>query len=316
MNSRLRQRYTGLLAFAAAQTGLVCTPLLSQAQEILEPPPPGFVPTLPFNPAFAPEQPAVDVTTEALLRTQRGLEWALQHFSPRANYRFSYGKGVQGAGDNGDTYLQEITTGLTVPLGDKWAIDYTPSLRYYSDPDVQDGLDHFVRFSGGTTFRDWSFGLAQSYLNTSTAIVETGQQTEREIYDTSLSAVYDINSALALDLGASQSFRSATDFVDSKTWSTMDWLVYRVSPSLNAGVGVGGGYTDVSEEGSDMTFELLQARVGVSAGPKLSLSVNGGADFRQFLASGASDVVNPIYGLSGSYQLFRNTSLGLLRHVL
>ena len=60
-----------------------------------------------------------------------------------------------------------------------------------------------------------------------------------------------------------------------------------------------------------MTSEQVEARARWMPGNKLSLSLSGGLDIRQFLDSDVSDMVSPIFSLSAAYQLFKDTTLSL-----
>ena len=84
----------------------------------------------------------------------------------------------------------------------------------------------------------------------------------------------------------------------------MDWLDYQFMPRLGAGLGLGGGYVDVSQGGS-MAYEQGQGRVIWQATDKMGLSVSGGFEDRQFVNSTQSALVNPIFT---TFQVFTNHS--------
>jgi hypothetical protein len=244
------------------------------------------------------------------------LSWAGMEAHPHLLYRFIYGDGIQSRpGQKSKTVINEIAPGLLLNLGTQWRVDYTPTLRYYSSKDFKDTLTHSAFFSGGTMYKDWTFGVSQAYSSTEDPLVETGQQTSSENYATALSAHWIMNSRLSLELGASQNFRfvdqaQALNLTDSKDWSTMDWLNYQLTPDLMVGLGGGGGYADVAF-GSDMTFEQAMAHSQWKPLEKVSLEVHGGAEFRQFRQNGANDLVNPMYGGSIDYRPFEVTTLSL-----
>jgi hypothetical protein len=158
--------------------------------------------------------------------------------------------------------------------------------------------------------------LSQGYSSSSQPLVETGGQTDQENYSTSISAGYQMSSAISLELGVNQNFRfvgasvTTEQLSDSRDWSTMEWLSYHAWSKFAIGLGVGGGYTDV-QVGSDMTSEQLQGRIQWRPGEKLSLSLNGGFEERQFLDSQTSDALNPIFGCAVSYRLFDQTTISL-----
>jgi hypothetical protein len=288
------------------------------AQGILAPPPTGFSGLSPelqttgtnlpgvLPPMFTPQPPSEPLA-----------QWGPVQFRPHLLYRFLYGDGIPAQpGQHLTTAINEIYPGILINLGSHWNLDYTPTLRFYSNRQFQDTTDQAVTLAGGTVFRDWTFGFSQSYASSSQPLIETGAQTDLEVFSTSLSARYPMNSVLTLDLGASQTFSYVDQTVagealtDSKTWLTQDWLDYQFAPKISAGVGVGFGYDNLSV-GTDMTFEQLQGRVTWRPGEKLSLLVSAGVEDLQFVDAHLPDVVEPIFGVTVSYQIFEATALSL-----
>lgn len=239
------------------------------------------------------------------------LKWGPVTARPHLNTRFTYGNSLRTrSGGSENTVVEEISPGSLFELGSKWRLNYTPTLRSYSSREFKDSLDHSVALSGGTTYKDWSFGLIQSYSSTSQPLIETGRQTDQETFGTALSASHHFNSKLLLELGVNQNFNSAEEFTSSRTWSTMDWLNYQIAPRLSIAGGIGGGYQDVSV-GSNMAYEQLQARVDARIAQKLTLTINGGGEVRHILDSGGDPLINPIYGASIQYRVFEFTTLSL-----
>lgn len=230
---------------------------------------------------------------------------------PNVFYRFLYGSGVPTSGTNHvTTTIQDVSPGFLFEVGSHWRLDYTPTWRFYSNRQFQDTLDHNVRLLGGTTYEDWFFGLSQTYASSSATLVETGTQTEQQIYSTTLKASYHFNSEMSVDLAINQNLVFAAQFSSSREWSTLEWLNYRFWPRLDAAIGAGFGYVDM-DTGSDMTYEQLQGRINWRATDKLSFQVRGGLENRQTLVSGASDVLNPIAAAVIHYQPFEVTRLSL-----
>ncbi len=260
----------------------------------------GGAPPLPTPAAGAPDTP---------------FRWGPFALRPHIAYQVSYGDSLSYSADQrANTWINELSPGILINLGDNWILDYTPTMRWYDDSHFKDATDHRVLLNGAATFRDWSFGLSQGFSKTFQPLIETGSQTEEEIYSTSLNAGRALNDKLSMDLGLSQNFRyidqaaSYQGLTDSLQWSTMDWLDYQYIKELSFGMGAGFTYDDV-KVGSDMTSEQLQARAKWVPGNKLSLSASAGLDIRQFLDSDVSDMVSPIFSLSVGYQLFEATSV-------
>lgn len=305
-----------LLFIAVACASLVA--FQAMGQQVLAPPPVSFSGMSPSLLTTGTNQPgAMPPPVSTASADEAPFKVGPAQFRPHLMYRFLYGDGVPAApGDDVTTAINELYPGILIMLGNHWFLDYTPTLRYYSSSRFRDTLDHNVILTGGTVFQDWTLGFSQSYSSSSQPLVETGTQTDQENFATGLNATYQINTATSLELGANQSFRfigenqANQQLTDSMSWSTMDWLNYQFTPRLGAALGVGFTYDDVSA-GGDMTSEQLQGRVTWRPGEKLFVSVSGGAESRQFLDSRASNLVNPLFGLSAQYQIFESTSVSV-----
>lgn len=241
------------------------------------------------------------------------LQWGPFRVVPAASYRFSYSTrlpygGFGGAGE--ETIQHTVAPSLTLQ-STHLTLSYSPSLTYYMKGRFEDSLKHSASLLASFGFEDWRFGISHSYATASQVLVETSAQTDTESHNTGLTAAYRLSDKTSIDLTASQSIRDTSSFNSSKTWSTMNWIDCQVTDITRIGVGAGGGYTAV-DLGSDMTYEQFQGRVNWTPRPKLSASLNGGIEIRQFLAQqGASDQVNPIMGATAAYRPFETTSLSL-----
>jgi hypothetical protein len=238
-------------------------------------------------------------------------EWGPVSLRPHLYYRFLDGSGIPTAGSNHvSTTIQEISPGLLFGIGNHWALDYTPTWSFYSNKQFRNTLDHNVTLTGGAAYEDWVFGLSQNYSSSSEPLVETGTQTDLEIYSTAINASRRLNSRMSLDLAINQNFTFATQFESFREWSTLDWLNYQFWPRLDVAIGVGLGYDDV-ETGSDMTYEQFQGRIRWRATDKISFQLHVGLEDRQFLSGGAGDLVSPVFGAAIQYQPFETTTFSL-----
>lgn len=289
-------------------------------QSIIAPPPPAYSGSVVADPLAErePGETDADILETTLYGGAGALQWGIAHLHPRFLYRLVYGTGLQsGPGQEESSFIHEVTPGMFLKLGKHWMLDYAPTLRFYTVKDMENTVNHNVILSGGASYRDWSFSLAQMYSSTSDPMVQTASQTDEQRYVTDLGAVWTLNDQLALQLGLNQSLRYLDQsaaitglLTDSKTWSTTDWLRYMWAPGLSTGIGVGLGYDDVSV-GSDMMFEQALAQVSWRVQRRLTLSISGGGEFRQYLDSEASPSVNPILNANASYALFEHTQLNL-----
>jgi hypothetical protein len=239
-------------------------------------------------------------------------QWGPIAVRPHAYYSFTYGTGIPAAGSNHvTTTIQDVSPGILFNIGSHWNLDYTPTWRFYSSKDFKDTLDHHVILSGGTTYEDWILGLSQSYQSSSAPLVETGTQTDQETFLTTLTGSYHFNSKMWMDLSLNQDIVSTEEFTSYNEWSTLDWLNYQLYPQVETGVGVGLGYVDLKANNPDMTYEQLQGRVGWRATEKLSFSLRGGVEHRQFLSGGDGELWDPIAGAAIQYQPFEYTRISI-----
>lgn len=238
-------------------------------------------------------------------------QWGPVTLRPRLSYRFLYGDGLPSAQTSHvSSVVQGVSPGLLFGIGNHWILDYGPTWTFYSSKELRNTLDQHVRFTGGTAFEDWTFGLTQSYMSSSEPLIETGVQTDQEIFLTDLTASYQFNSKMSTDISLDQTVASAQNFSSYRQWSLLDWLNYQFWPRLDAGVGVSVGYVN-SDDGPDMTFEGLQARTRWRATDKLSLEIHAGLEAREFLSGDAGTLVNPIAVGTLQYAPFEFTKLSI-----
>jgi hypothetical protein len=230
---------------------------------------------------------------------------------PHLLYRFIYATGLPlSPGNQQDTAIQEFSPGIAFDIGRHWTLDYSPTLRFYSNHSFKDEFDNSVTLTGATDYEDWTFGFLQSYASSDSPNVQTGTQTSQEIYATALTASYAFNSKMSLDMGLYQNLQFAEDFQNSRDWSTMEWLNYQFWPRFNAGIGAGVGYVNVNV-GPDQTYEQAAGRINWRATDKISFQVNAGFEDRQFLSSGAGTLLSPTFGAVIQYLPFDATQISL-----
>jgi len=268
-----------------------------------------------FTPAdTSPNYPSAGVEDQPF-------RWNFLTFRPHVFYTFLYGNGIESSpGQQHNSIVQQLAPGMLIDLGDYWTLDYTPTLTFYSDKNFRNTLDHAVQVNGGFAYRDWVFGLSQGYTSSSDPSVEIGGQTGDQTYNTALNASWQLNSKLSLLLGANQnlnyignvngSTNFASNLTDSRTWSTMDWLDYQFWPRLTGGLGVGVSYINVSA-GTDSLNEQYEGQINWRATDKISFQLSGGLEDQQYLNSGSSDLLTPIFNASIQWQPFEQTRLTL-----
>jgi hypothetical protein len=249
--------------------------------------------------------------TKPVTGQDQPFQWGPVTTRPHLLYRFLYATGLPlSPGNQQNTMIQEYSPGVAFDIGTHWTLDYTPTLRFYSNHSFKGEFDNAVTLTGGTAYEDWTFGFSQSYVSSDSPEVQTGTQTSQEIYATALTASYAFNSKMSLDMGLYQNLQFTEDFQNSRDWSTMEWLNYQFWPRFNAGIGTGVGYVNV-DFGPDQTYEQIAGRVNWRPTDKISFQANAGLEDRQFLSSGSGDLLSPTFGATIQYQPFEVTRVSL-----
>lgn len=239
---------------------------------------------------------------------------------PDIFYQFIYGNGIESSpGQAQDTIVQELDTGLTLDLGPHWTLNYTPAFMFYSSSAFRNTINQSAQLQWGTVWHEWFLTGSQSYRDTDDPEIQTAGQTEQQNYSTALNAVYQVNDKLSMTMGLNQTFNdygqtTSTNLfvglVNSRSWSTMDWLNDQFWPRLSAGVGLGLGYNQ-QQESPDSTFQLYQAQINWRVTDKISFQSSGGLEDEEYLSGGERASLVPIFSAGLQYQPFEQTRISV-----
>jgi len=254
--------------------------------------------------------------------------WGAVHVHPHVSYQFIYATGIHDQpGNQADTYSQTLSPGVTIVLGPHATLDYTPSIRFYSEKDFHNTVDHSVSFHAGYNIGDWTLGVSQGVAITDEPLIETSSQVGQSIYQSGLVASYSMNDKFTLattaTMGLSYASGGATtnifvggpnaaaaQLTDSKDYNATETLDYKFNDKLSGGLSASFGYTD--QTGGFRSFqENYGVHVGWHPAQKFSAMVSGGFEQRNFLDSQASTAWNPVYSATIGYQMFEHTALSL-----
>jgi hypothetical protein len=225
-------------------------------------------------------------------------------------YRFLKAEGLPSGARTIDSDIQTITPTISLDFGSHWSVAYIPSWIYYSAHELDDTFDQAANIRGAVIGQVWTLLFNQDYSHTSPTLYETGRQTTQEVWSTSVSGSRSIGSRSRLDLNGAL-VQNYPDFgKETRDWTTTDWFTVQVTPGLHVGVGPTFGYTEVINA-PDMTYQRYMGRVGFSPTNKLSLSVDGGMEYRQTNSSASKDLKNPIIDASLNYRPFETTAVSL-----
>jgi hypothetical protein len=272
------------------------------------------------NPAEATAAPLA-APAEALLG------WGLLHVHPHASYQFLYATGIHNQpGSSTDTFTHTIAPGLFIELGPHVNLDYTASIRLYSEKDFHNTVDHALSLNAGCNVGDWTIGLEQVVTITDEPLVETSSQTARSDYNTTLFASYSVNDKISLATTAGMDLQyvngsvtnafaggtngTPSNLSDTRSYSGSESLNYKFSDHISGGLGVSLSYTE-QVGGFRSIEESFTGHLGWHPGTKLTATISGGFEHRSFLDSNASDSWSPICSASVGYQLFEQTSFSV-----
>lgn len=233
---------------------------------------------------------------------------------PHADYQYIDAYHLLAAPSNQvNTTIQRISPGFLLNLGPHWALDYTLTIALYSNTNFGREVDHSITLTGHTVYGDWVFGFLQGVTLSSSALVEFGGQQDQQYYNTTVTGHHEDNQYISEDVSLSQNFQiyPGSEFDNSYTWSTLNWLNYQPQSHFNVGVGVGLGYVK-SDIGPDSVFEQVMARANWRLTDRLSLQVSAGFSETEFLGSqGNGDLFSPIYSASLQFKPFSETELSV-----
>lgn len=264
---------------------------------------------------FAPTTPPSEASLPRIFR------YGPVQLRPFLDYRFNYGSGILSApGSSQNSIIQEVSPGLLIDLGRNWVVSYSPTFRFYSANEFQNGVDQNLALIGSVSYEAWTFGLSQIVQLTSQPLAQTGSQTGQSTYSTTLSANYAFNSRWTTDLSLYQDINLISGFQNSYDWGTMDWLNYVFNSRLNAGLGAGAGYVLLNSNSQsntnlfnnpNQTYQEVQGRVNWRATDKVSFQLNAGMDIRQYQAAGFNNTLTPLFGLTIQYQPVKATQIAV-----
>src|SRR5260221_5002328 len=108
--------------------------------------------------------------------------------------------------------LWTLSPSITLAAGDYrerkenlLTLDYTPSIILFTDQTQNDALDHDAQLNGQWHPGSWKFWLQQGYQNFSGSVIDVGTRVDRQIYTTTLSAIYELSPRTAFELAGMQS---------------------------------------------------------------------------------------------------------------
>jgi len=230
---------------------------------------------------------------------------------PSINYKYTDANNLlRSVGNEQDSEIQDISLNLIFDYQALWTFTYRPTWTYFSNATFNDTDSHSANFSSNFEVADWRIRFNQTYKDSYYSLVQTGSQTQQEIFGTTLSASRQLNSTWYLDLSGDQDLSSTSGFSDANESSISGWLRHQASSAVDSSIGLTWGYADV-DLGLNTEYTQLLLRFGFNPSEKLRVSLLGGIDSREIDEPGFDKEENPTYDASLQYQPFDYTTIGI-----
>lgn len=233
-------------------------------------------------------------------------------FTRKLFYRYLYADGLQTEpGVERSSSVHRVTASLGVDVGPAFSAAYALGWMTFSDKQFDDSVSHNASITGKRVFGDWRTSLSYIYSRASAPLLETARQTQNDSHGASLRADRSLGSRTTLQLGLVQNIRSSDAASDFISWTTDDWLHYRISSAVITSAGYSYGYTKI-DGSSDMDFHQLRGRVRWQLTEKVQMDVRAGVEKRRIVDSSQPDSNTPIYGAAFLYHPGETTTLSLV----
>lgn len=236
--------------------------------------------------------------------------WGPLSVYPHFSDRFIYSDGLQvAAGRPLNSYVNSFSPGVRMDLGRNWTVDYTATWTVYTNKSFHEALDHDLRAAGTLPIKNWVAHFEQGYSKTTQPMIETARQTGRETVATRFGVMKVFNRQLSVESNVSQRLEFVEAAPDFYTWSTDNWVRYRLT-KLEMSAGFSAGYVDMVP-GANMAYISPLGRVSWQPSGKLTFIAQAGEEIRQIYARGVSARFTPVFEISADYGLFDNTRFTL-----
>ena len=222
-------------------------------------------------------------------------------------------------------FFTVIEPGIHLGFGDSaggfnyLTFDYVASAYFFAEQTERDTVEHLIHLAAQHDFGRLVLGLSQdvrilggtsiSSLSNTTGVqanTDVGGPSRVNIYTTAINASYDLTGKLFLSGQISYALYDYETLISSRQASANLFINYVYSPKLVIGLGATGGVNSSDGPTSNETFEQMNVRANYIVSGKISLSVSGGLEFRQF---GGGNSISPVYEIAGTYRPFENTAI-------
>jgi hypothetical protein len=237
------------------------------------------------------------------------IHWGPFGVRPLADYSLIYETGMQVApGHAISTYLQTVSTGVDVDVGDNWRFDYAASWLSYSHGGLQDSFNQRAGAQGKLARKTWMTAFTEDYSAMTTVLVETARQTKQQTSSTEGKFIWFPVSQFSADFTATQKLTFAERLADTLEWSGTPSVSYHPTQDIGLGIAVADGYVLVYH-GPDLRYVRPSARASWQLTSKTMFSADVGQDVWRFNGSRGGETKTVYYRGGATLNPFEHTSL-------
>ncbi len=189
-------------------------------------------------------------------------------------------------------------------------LDYHPSFYLFDEHGSENAVDESATLLGGYNFARLALGIRAVYQKLSIEDIDAGTRVDRDFYTLNLTSLYQYDDKTGLEFNLICNDREYQAPYDSSTEViSQNYLDYAYGSKTQFSAGLTLGYVDYHSI-TNQLYEQALLRVTSVQFVKLSLTLNGGIEFRQ--NQDASDTVDGIFDLNASYQVFDGTTVAFV----
>jgi hypothetical protein len=216
-------------------------------------------------------------------------------------------------------FITQLTVKGEIKLGDKDEVDgnyldayYAPSGSIYADHSSEDFINQDLELFYQHRFSRLAVSLDQVYAKETATSISIGNLVTSNVYTTNLKADYAYSDRLDITSSVSQVFTDYDTalYSSSGEWVNDDYFLYKWDSKLSLGFGPKFGF--LSFAGAPLqTYQQFLPRLEYDYSEKLTFSLAGGAEYRQYNQQGQGDLLTGIFDFAGTYHPWLDTTLSV-----
>jgi hypothetical protein len=277
----------------------------------------GLVPSIQAQSASADAAPAMQ-SEEAALQAVEESTAAGQfkpQFHPRLGFLSVYDDNfLQRDRDEIGDFIFTTSPGFDFQLGERDGnafilAEYTMNIIRFLEEDQNDSEDQDALLVLGYKWDKFTLQLEQQVQTLSDATLDIGTRTQRDVYNTLLTGMYDYSDKTFIDVTFGQFVTNyTTSLADRMEWVAQALVNYRISPKITVGVGPRIGWVDI-DSNPNQTYQGLAVRTTWEATDKLTATLITGFQVRQYQDDAVDDKTKAYFNLGISYLPFDGTTI-------